>query len=424
MKTFQIKAQGNSMYPILRSGDYLEYEAVRYEKLQINNIVLILEKDTLITHRLIYKKKASCITRGDNNKAADVEIKKDHVIGRVTRFRRKGKWFSIDDIYHVQSSHYLSEIQKLQSLLREYSISHVFLKGVLISLKYEKTIPKRIYADCDILVSKGSFLLLKNVFAELGYAPIQLSEVDSIPYFRKLEDQPEVSFIKRSKWSIPVVFDVHFQPVFLVSRLPQFLLPYPQHYLFDLGKKILKDKISSRIAGIHYFLCDPVDQILYLALHIFHHNYTDILRYQLLDAVIRKTLRKRPALWRELADIIVRFRLQNYVYGVFLRYQTYFSTAIPSSFFAAIYPSLFALYVSRFAIRHVDIFSQDTRTKAGIQRFLLIFLLSPNPIWKKALLIIHPEVITIGIRLIFSFFSACVFRAKKQSAQAKASDYQ
>jgi len=397
-KVFQIKAQGSSMYPILRDGDRIEYSQTSFAKIHLNDIVLIYQNDVLVTHRVIYKTKTTCITRGDNNKSADVTTQKGRVLARVERFKRNGRWYNIQDVYISQSALYLHEIQKFASLLKLHKLPHVFLKGVLISLRYENKIPQRIYADCDVLVPRSSYKKCETAFKILGYIPIALSENDSIPYLKKIDLQPEVSFIKLVG-GIYVVFDVHFEPVFLMSRLPALRLLYPQKLLCELGDKIIASAAFTKINGFNYSLCTKPDQILYLALHIFHHNFTDSQRYQLLDAAIRKSA-PRKDMWGELANTIKDYKLEGYVYGVFLLLKKYFKTPIPPSFILAIRPKWYMLHVACYIVKHVDIFSQESRIKAGIQRFILIILLSPNPFWIKIFIFFHPEVLYFAIRTI------------------------
>jgi signal peptidase I len=424
-KTFQINAKGNSMFPILRDGDTIEYIQTPFSQIKLNDIVLVYSKEILVTHRVIYKTKSTCITRGDNNKAADTTIQKGRVLAKVVRFRRAGKWYGIQDVYMSQSTLYLNEINKLTAFLTLHKIPHVFLKGVLISLRYESRIPQRVYADCDILVRRAEQVKIEQAFSVLGYIlseralwqPRRLPRPQSGK--ARLNNKPEVSYVKMVR-GVPVVFDVHFEPVFLMTQLRGMNVLYPSRKLDQLGRHIIDNKEIRKLKGQSYPLCSPSDQILYLALHIFHHNFTDSMRYQLLDAVIRKGFRQ----WDELAQTIKEYQLEGYVYEVFVLLKKYFHTSIPPVFFSSIRPPSFKFQVLSLILKHTNIFSQDTRTKAGIQRFLLIFLLSPNPIWKKALLFIHPEVVATAIRLIFSFLSARVFQAKKQSAQVKASDYQ
>ena len=448
-KTFQVKAQGNSMYPILQDGDTVEYIQTPFHLVKLNDIILVYAHDILLTHRVIYKTKNTCITRGDNNSAADPAIQKGRVLAKVVRFKRNGVWYGMQDVYLMQSALYLHEIQNLETVLQLQKIPHVFLKGVLISLRYENAIPKRIYADCDVLVPNKGYKQVEKAFSLLGYKPLSLANTDSVSYFKKLDQQPEVNFVKTIQ-GIPVIFDVHFEPVFLMSRLPALELLYPKHLLRSLGDRMLSRSVPKQIKGFNYSLCSVPDQILYLALHIFHHNFTDSIRYQLLDAVIRKSslsfrakgeksseaqfasrfLSRNKLLrndWKELARTIKEYRLEGYLYGVFILLKKYFKTPIPQSFFTSIRPSIYPtspfsfewlrgagkLIVIKYIVRHVDIFSQDSRMKAGMERFILIFLLSPEPFWRKTTLFVHPEVLYTVAKLIFSLFSSLISRTRR-----------
>lgn len=346
------------MCPILRDGDLIEHIHVSSSQIKVNDIVLLLEGDGLITHRAIYFSGHFIVTRGDNNKQADKKIARNTIFAKVTRFKRKKTWYKIQDIYRIQSAAYLHEIRLLSSLFSSHHIPHVFIKGVLVSLKYENRIPQRVYSDCDILVAEREKKRVEQVFIKLKYYP-----------FGK-QTGPEISYIKMVG-KLPVVFDLHFEPVFLMTRGYILNGIYRQDLLLSLGDHFLK---RSKKHLLH-----PIDQVLYLALHIFHHNFTDIIRYQLFDAVIRKTIKKHPTFWKELGDLVVRYHLQGYLLGVFLRYQVYFPTLLPRFFSQKISPSWFALRVIRFALSHTNVFSEDIRLRARIIRLLLVLLLSS---WK------------------------------------------
>ena len=436
---FSVPAKGNSMYPILQSGDRVEYIQTPFSNIRLNDIVIVYSNKIFVTHRVIYKTSTTCITRGDNNRASDGEIKKERILGKVVRFKRNGVWHDIQEVYRIQSALYLHEIQKLETVLRLHKVPHVFLKGVLISLRYEGTIPKRIYADCDILVKRYDQKNIEKVFKMLGYQLQEraLWQPQRLPSRQTIK--PEVSFVKIVS-GVPVVFDVHFEPVFLMTQLGGMNMLYPSTLLTLLGDNIINRGERKKIRGFSYSLCSPPDQILYLALHIFHHNFTDSMRYQLLDSVIRKSalllrsasgrssnLKKglppfgsaqgklsRYDIWEELVDMIKVYRLEGYVYGVFILLKKYFKTPIPPSFFRSICPSRFALHVLRFAIQRIDIFSQDSRAKAGITRFILIFLLSPNPLVRKFLIFIHKDTLVMGIRLMWGYFST-IFSLKNNT---------
>lgn len=413
---FSAKAIGNSMYPLLQNEDIVEYVQTPFSDIRFNDIVLTYVEDKLITHRVIYKTKKTCITRGDNNAAADPPLRGERILGKVVRFKRKGRWHSICDIYLIQSALYLHEIKKLEALLQTNKIPHVFLKGVLVSLHYEGSIPQRIYADCDILVSREHYKIIQKIFIRLGFT---LQKKSPHAFNRKkLEDQPEVSYAKTVN-GIPVVFDVHFEPVFLMRQFEGTNSLYPERLLKQLGNEIIRTSKRRNLKGYIYPLCSFPHQILYLALHIFHHNFTDGVRYQFLDTIIRTSSlsfrspiggeksrnAKRFGNWEELAAIIKEYRLEGYLYLVFVILKKYYKTPIPPSFFRAIAPSRFALYVIHHIAQRVDIFSQNNQVQERIERMIFVFFLSPEPFIKKALLFFHPETIQIGIKLITSCFA-------------------
>ena len=407
-KLFHIRAQGNSMFPLLRNGDTVEYLHVPFHVIKLNDIVLMYQSNMFVTHRVIYKTQTSCITRGDNNASADPPIKKGRIIAKVVRFKRRGAWHSVQDVYRAQSALYLHEIQKVETILRLYKVPHVFLKGVLISLHYEHTVPQRIYADCDILVRRSEWSILQNIFSLLGYT---LQDKSLFTKQKDIQHTPEISYFKEVYKTL-VVFDVHFEPVFLMTQLGGMGLLYPPKPLKHLGEQIITRGKHRMIQGSSYTMCDDPDQVLYLALHLFHHNYTDSVRYQLLDAVIRRSTTKE--MWRALITTIKEYRLDGYVYLVFVLLKKYYKTPLPPSFIPTITPPPFKKWIAHKIAKRTNIFSQDTRAKAGITRFILIFLLSPEPMWKKIFLFVHPEVVHTELRLAQSFLISHNFLSYKQ----------
>jgi len=410
IRTFSVKAQGDSMSPLLQNGDSIEYKHIPFKDIELNDIILVYTGDILMTHRVIYKTNKGCITRGDNNNTADSQLQKGQVLAKAIRFKRKGIWYGMQDVYISQSMIYLHEIKKLEKQLQIHKIKHVFIKGVLVSLRYVGNIPKRIYADCDLLIQRENYFKITEVFKSLGYT----YSVISHPFVsdKKPEDKPELNFVKMVQ-GIPVIFDIHLEPVFLMLQLGGMHLLYPK--LESLGTHFIEKGKKMNIKGSIYSMCSVPDQILYLVLHIFHHNFTDVIRYQLLDSVVRKSM--RPKSLRELKETILSFQLEGYVYLVFILLKKYCKIPIPQSFLTSIQPSPFKKWITDIFLKRIDIFSGDSRLKAGIERFILIFFLSPEPLWRKSFLFIHPEVFSIGIKIVRSFFASYVSQARRRFAQ-------
>lgn len=387
-KIFQIHSKGDSMLPILMNGDIIEFTKSSYEELSVNDIVLIYHDGIFLTHRLIYKAKKYCITRGDNNAKSDRQAKPEQVIAKAIRFKRRGNWHDIQEVYISQSLTYITEISKLIKLLRLHKIRHVFLKGVMISLRYESRIPQRIYADCDILIQREQFGQMKSVFKMLGYKMIKETQLRSISE----SEFSEISFFK-IVGMMPVVFDVHLEPVFLMTKLNGMNLLYPKDKRDNLGKVLIETSEKIKLGEWSYSLLDPSMQIVYLALHVFHHNYTDIVRLKLIDAVIRKAT-KRRGMWRFFVKTTKDYSLHSYINPVLLQLRKYFKTPIPQQVFRSLeIRNPITKKVGEWAANSVDVFSQENRMRAGIRRFILIIILSPEPYLKKLLLFLYPGTI-------------------------------
>jgi len=93
-KSFSLQSEGNSMFPILRSGDVVEYSTCSFLTLKINDIVLIKKKGVMIAHRVIYKHPSYVITKGDNNLLHDGNIYPNKVIAKAVQVKRNNKKLS------------------------------------------------------------------------------------------------------------------------------------------------------------------------------------------------------------------------------------------------------------------------------------------------------------------------------------------
>lgn len=401
IKTFSIKANGNSMFPTLQNGDIVEYIESTFNTTHINDIVLVCRNNMLFAHRVIYKTKDVCITRGDNNFTADEPIRKEDILAKVIRFKRNKIWHELQDVYYVQSAFYMKEIQKLETILSLHSIPHVFLKGVLISLRYEGDIPKRVYADCDLLVYRKDFERVKKAFRLLKYIP--LKEPPSFLDIEKMEDRTEISFIRYIK-NVPVVFDLHLEPVFSMPRLKESGVLYSSILLKKFGESLIDNCQKINIKGMRYPLCSIPNQILYLTLHIFNHSFTDNFRYQLLYAAIKNKATKKTYL--QLTQVISQYNLNGYVYPVFLLLNKYYDDIIPQEFMNTIIPRhISQIYIAKRIASQTDIFSIRTPSFPKLKRFITIFLLSPGTLFKKLTKFLYPQALYTAICLAISFIT-------------------
>ena len=401
-KKFLINSTGSSMKPLILTGDRVRIKKTNYLKLKLNDILVIYLKNKIVAHRLIYKTPNFYITKGDNNIKSDGKIFSKQLIGRVHQLNRKHNKIELDNLYFFQSSVYFQEIVKINKLLEKEKAGYVFLKGLPLHLYYEKSHPRRIYADCDILIDPGDYQIAGRIMKKQGYSK---AESEYSPIHKLLKDKPtEVSFYKKIN-NFPVVFDIHLEPVFLMNQIGRLEALYPQKLLDRLTNKFLDEKRTVRIQNENLPILSDANLIIYLGLHFFHHNFRGVFRLELLDRVIRGALqnpspRRNPPLtlripsevYSAMVETVRIYRLQNFVYPVFLMLKKYFKTPLPREFMLKIKENTKG---KKFigAILKTNIFDGESRIDEGINRFRNIFILSPEPFVKKVFIFLNPAVL-------------------------------
>lgn len=379
---FLRETQGTSMVPVIRPGDGLYLSPVSFDKIRLDDVIAFERINELVIHRVVYKTKTYVITRGDANEKSDGRIYENDIVGKVIDLERKGKKIDMELLYFNQSSIYLEEITKIKFLLEKYSINHVFLKGLPLYLYFEDSHPKRIYADCDLLVGKNDVRKTMKILEENRYVKVNIPIANTGPVAKK--SRGEFSFIKRIN-GFPVVFDIHTEAVFVITKIGSLDALYPQVNVDKISEELLINKIPIIIYGQPFLILNSPFLIMYLALHIFNHDFRGAFRYRFLDTVIKKC---RPTAndWEKIQLIINNYRLNNFVYPVFILLKKYYKTPFPGQFIRNIQPvnpltrKLVNLLIS------TNIFDDPSRFRAGVNRFINLFLLSPNP-WRKRLLV-------------------------------------
>lgn len=82
------KVIGNSMFPLLRKGDWIYVEPIDVKKLKIGDIILFHIQQRFVVHRIVKISNEYLVTKGDWSRFLDAPIFMDNVIGKVTAIRR------------------------------------------------------------------------------------------------------------------------------------------------------------------------------------------------------------------------------------------------------------------------------------------------------------------------------------------------
>lgn len=386
MNPLKIKTFGNSMFPFFINGDILHLAKISFKKIQVDDFITFKSKGGFITHRVIYKdpKDTFLITKGDKNRYHDGRVYPKQIIGKVDSVKRGKTQLATFDLYFFQSTHYFREIIKITAALYKNQINFVILKGLPLHLYFEKKFPSRIYADCDILIDKKQFGKVSNIFHKLGYKQFD-ETLDST--FKKLKDKDTEIQFKKNINGIPVTFDIHLEAVFLMTQLGRLEALYPQKLLDNFTTLLLLSKKKIHLNNSNFPILNNELLVIYLALHLFHHNFQGYYRYEL----IKKIMLGKKLDYAKIASIIRIYKLQKFILPVFLLLKKYYSITLPSSI-KNIQKELTSRYYQD-KLSFEDIFNDEMRVNSGIKRFRNIFSLSSEPLHKKIFVFLNLQVI-------------------------------
>lgn len=385
-----IRTFGDSMLPLLHNNDIVYFSKTAFNKLQVNDVVIVKNKESFFVHRIIYKSDLFIITKGDNNQKSDGKIYKNKVVGKVYKVKRDGMLINIADLYLIQSTIYFNEIQKLMRLFSCEKIDYVFLKGLPFHINYEGRHPKRIYADCDILVNKKDKHKIDNIMSKLGFNKESLSKFKVFQYFLEPEIK-EIKYIKNSN-GLRVVFDVHFETTIFTHKttLPITSL---QKIASDFTNRIIVNKNFVNIDSVKYPVLEIHDLILYLFLHLFNHQWSNIQQLNFINTVISKE--KRIIDWNLLIKQADELRLLNYIIpGIYLLAKFY-NFNQPLKIIKKKYNKKlsYSHAIYKFFCKEHDLFdSHNTTEFTRIKRAALILLLYDANIIKRLVCIFHPKL--------------------------------
>lgn len=316
-------------------------------------------------------------------------------------------------VYLVQSTIYFKEIVRINRLLKKQNINFLFLKGLPLHLYYEKSYPKRIYKDCDFLIAKKDYKKAIQTLQESGYK--RIDDRLSAKITRAKGQEIEISFRKLIN-NVPVILDIHFGIPITMVHLNKLEPLYRQKLTDDLTLDFLDNKKQIMLNGISFSVLNSNYLIIYLAIHFFQHNYRGAFRLELLNKIIKAE--KKYLKDDRMRDIIKKYRLENFVYPSFFLVKKFFKSPISKRFLKTIKPlcgnrTMFSPYnyIYKYIIP-MNIFTDESRLQAGINRFKNLFFLSPQPLWRKSLVFFNPQVIFSIIWVILAGFNKRFFYKK------------
>ena len=90
---FRFRAKGSSMTPFIRDGDIVTVSPIKDRPPRPGDVVAFARPGSrkLVVHRVVGRREAGWLIKGDSYMHAEGPIPRDHVLGRVTRVERGGR---------------------------------------------------------------------------------------------------------------------------------------------------------------------------------------------------------------------------------------------------------------------------------------------------------------------------------------------
>ncbi len=386
--SFSLKAEGNSMVPLLLPGDLVRYKKKTFSQINVNDICLVKLTNIFATHRVIYKTGSYLITKGDNNLTSDSKIYPKNLLAKAYSIKRKKQEILIDSIYLLKSSVYFKEIVKIHKAFKQAKLNYLFLKGLPLYLYYTNSHPRRLYADCDVLVSKTQQTTAEAILYSNGYRKVNAS-INKVQ--EKLKNK-EVEFTYyKQVGGIGVTFDLHVEVVFMMTQIGKLESLYKEKDVLALTNLFLEKSRLVAVEGEKLPFLSPGHLILYLCLHLFHHNFKGAFRYQFIFEVAKK--HNKSIVEKEIASLCNRFRLQGFVFPAVYFLNKYFNNSLFKRLQERLGANERTKKITAESLEKIDVFSEDNRLSGGIARFKLLFLLSPEKLLKKLMVFVTPSVL-------------------------------
>ncbi len=380
------------MFPLLRHQDTIFVRQLKKSRLKVNDIITIKQGVFFITHRIIYISKAGLIlTKGDHNFFPDKPVKRRDVIGKVEAIARKNQTIYIESFYLFQSSIYFEEIKIINKLLTDSQINYVFLKGLPLHLYYGKQIPRRIFADCDILIDSSEESDVEKILSSLGY-----KKKEHIPHKITnlfLRKKTECDYWKRIG-PFKIVIDIHTQPTLFFVQSNNLTPLYPYKLVMEFSRILLIQKKEVSIYRQRFPLLKTEYQIVYLALHLFHDNFSGYHKYLFLEKVINSSNFDEDLIIKIIKD----YELENFLYCTFSLLRKYYNPNFSKNFLQKIKSRKSKQMTN--IIKTTSIFSESQHTETGVERFKNIYYLSKTHSLIKPLIFFRLEIIVLIMHVL------------------------
>jgi len=412
-KQFSLKSEGESMLPILQPNDIVFFKKTNFARLKINDIVLVYKNKTGFTHRIIYKNRLHIITKGDNNLQSDGSVYPKQILARVYQIKRGGEIFHPDRLYLLQSTFYFQEIVRIKQSFEKNGIDFVFLKGLPLHLYYEGSHPRRIYADCDILVNKKFKKKVASILEKFHYKTSVPSHYKDFQKFIGKELQ-EITYFKYVN-QLPVLFEIHFNVKIMARNLK---IPFPslKKDLNAITHEFLSHKQMVKIHQSKFPILGLNDLILYLLIHFFADGLSGIHKLLLIKSIVNSK-NKSSLDWGKIMIQAKKYGMLRFIIPGIYFMKVYFHINTPLWILKKNYPNdfFYTMAILGALYGNIDIFNSRFVWQQRVRKAALIFFLYRDNALKKAFSLLQPQLLLHLFYFVFQSLKKQLKTDKKNS---------
>lgn len=114
-----LKVIGNSMFPLLRKGDWVDVEISGKKSLKPGDIILFHNHQRFVVHRIVSIFNDYLLTKGDWSKSYDPPINMQDIIGRVISIQRGKTRINLDSPIMIFFGFFVHSINQIFFLRRK-----------------------------------------------------------------------------------------------------------------------------------------------------------------------------------------------------------------------------------------------------------------------------------------------------------------
>jgi signal peptidase I len=115
---------GNSMFPWIRSGDFVFVRRSDFDAASVGHVILYERSNRLFVHRVLRRAKAPVnaagssmlVTKGDALDRADSPVSKSEFLGRITRIHRRQRHADLESLGSVLFGRFLAIVSRASFL--------------------------------------------------------------------------------------------------------------------------------------------------------------------------------------------------------------------------------------------------------------------------------------------------------------------